>query len=117
MTTWESGYKGRLIHSLVSFLMAIGSLDSVCKGGREIVTSFLEVGSNSWTCISLRTATFFLEYTLLVIRFSTGTVGDDLGSGTGSKTGSKASLEAEGTGIGLVTLGGSMRKRLIISMK
>ena len=93
--------------------MAIGSLDSVCKGGREIVTSFLEVGSNSWTCISLRTATFFLEYTLLVIRFSTGTVGDDLGLGTGSK----ASLEAEGTGIGLVTLGGSMRKRLIISMK
>ena len=43
--------------------MEIGCSNSVCKGGGEIDTSFPEVGLGSWICISLRTATFFLEYT------------------------------------------------------
>ena len=41
---------------------------SFCKGRSEILTSFLGDGSNSWTYISLRTATFFLKSTLPIIR-------------------------------------------------
>ena len=42
--------------------------NSFCKGRSEILTSFLGDGSNSWTYISLRTATFFLKSTLPIIR-------------------------------------------------
>ena len=100
------------MHSLVLFLMTIGSSNLVCEGGGEIVTTFPEVGSDSWTCISLGTAAFFLQCTLLIIRFSTSSVGDDSSSGTSSKTGS----EAEGLGTGPMTLGGSMRKGSMIDL-
>ena len=81
----DTSYKGSLVHSFVPFLMEIGNFDSVGKGGWETVISFLEAGSNSWTCISLGTIAFFLKYTLPVIRFSgVGWMGDDTGSGLGS---------------------------------
>ena len=92
--------------------MAIRSSYSVCKGGGETVTSFLEADLDSWTCISLGIAAFFLEYALPVIRFSAGLVGDNLSSVTrsiGADSSSEAKGEVEGTGTGLVTLGGSMR--------
>ena len=102
-------YKECLVHSFVPFLMVVesSSSDSVCKGRWEIVTSFLEAGWDSWTCISLGTATFFLEYTLPVIQFSTTSVGDDSSSGTGSigdDSGSKTDSET-GSSTRLVTLG------------
>ena len=95
-TTWESGYKGCLVHSLIPFLMTIErfwsmgfsnwSSNSVCKGGWEIVTSFPKVGSNSWTCISRGIATFFLKYTFLVIQFSGAGSMDDSSSKEGIDT-------------------------------
>ena len=108
-TTWESGYRGCLVHSLVPFLMVIGrfwfmgfldwSFDWIYKGGWETITSFLEAGSDSWICMSLGIATYFLEYTLPIIRFSgVGSMDDNSGS-------------KEGTYIGLDTCGRSMRKR------
>ena len=111
--TWESGYKGSLVHSLVLYLMTIRrflsigfsdwSFNSVCKGGWETVTSFPEVSSDSWTCISLGVATLFLKYTLPVIQFSRVSVMDD---DWGSK---KEGLDT-GSDTGPKTLGGLMRK-------
>lgn len=79
------------------------SSDLVCKEGWETVTSFLEAGLDSWICISLGNAAFFLECTLSVIQFSrVGSIDDN------------SSLEKEGTNTRSnprqETLGGSMRK-------
>ena len=56
------------------------SIDWVCEEGWETITSFLEGGSDFWACISLGIVTFFLKYTLLVIRFlGVGLSGNDSG--------------------------------------
>ena len=90
--------------------MTIGSSDPICKGRGETITSFPETGSGSWTCISLGTVAFLLEYTLPVIRFLADLEGDD--SGLGTDSGSGIGSMGEGTGTGPVTLRGVNGKEI-----
>ena len=116
-TKWDKGYNGRLVHSRVLFLTAIGKSWSTfwfsgnwCSTsgvGSNIITLFAGIRLEAWTYLGLGAGPYFLNYVLplpyLVWSRVTLSYTGDITGGKVGDTGDETGVKVSVFGMGLVT--------------